>query len=226
MNRNDDAQTDLAALRRAVYARDATPAASEAYAAALAAAGRRVPDPGTEAARPPASEPTIDAPRRHHRWAAVGAASGVAATLMLGALLAGRSAGAPPVLRDSGTVTVAAPAAPAALPVPTSTPLPAIVPPPVPGPVLASLTSTSGAVAAQLDAGGHHVLITAMCGGDGTVSIGLSDGTSTVITCAPGQDGLSMAQSAKPLGRFTVTTSTTGHPIWALTVGVVLSAVE
>ncbi len=168
-------------------------------------------------------EASLGAPHhRHHRWAAVGAAIGVAATLGLGAVLAGRTADEPQVPRPS----VTAGAAPGAVPVLTSTPLPDIAPPPVPGPVLASFTSTSGAVAAELNAGGHHVLLTAVCGGDGTVSIRLSDGTNTILPCSPGQDGLSMAQSTKPLGRFTVTTSTTGHPLWALTLGIVLSGAE
>ena len=225
MNRNGEAQTDLAALRRAVYARDAPPDAAEAYAAALAATGGRVPDAaeGAAGSAPPALDGEVHAHPRHHRWAAVGAASGVAATLVLGAVLAGRTAGTPAA--PGSSATTAAPVAPV-VPVRTSTPLPDIVPPPVPGPVLATFTSTSGSVHAQLDAGRRHVLLTAVCGGDGTVSIRLSDGSSMILTCSPGQDALSMLQSEHPLGRFTVTTGTTGHPLWALTVGVVLSAAE
>src|SRR4051794_1172792 len=147
----------LAELRRAVYARDAPPDAAAAYAAALAELARTTavdgPPPDGAAAVPEAAP-------RHRRWAAIGAACGVAATLVLGTVLAAR-----PEARPA--------AAPTALP--TATTPTRIAPPPVPGPVLATFTSTSGAFGATLDAQGRHVFLAAECAGSGTVTIALSD---------------------------------------------------
>ncbi|HEV7622987.1 MAG TPA: hypothetical protein VGO26_02545 [Amnibacterium sp.] len=211
-HRSMEAEERLAGLRRAVYGPDSTPEAVEAYAVALAALTALPPAPVADRPRPvtagrlPAAPPT----HRHHRWVVVGAACGVGAALVLGSVLAARTA----------------PAAPAAPPSSTDTTPVRIEPPPVPGPVLATFTSTSGAVGVQLDAQGQHVFLAAECGGSGTVTIRLSDGSETVLTCGAGLPPLVLAESPKPLHRFTCTITTTERPVWALTVGVVLTAAE
>ena len=70
------------------------------------------------------------------------------------------------------------------------------------------------------------MLLTAVCGGDGTVSIRLSDGTNMILTCSPGADGLSMAQSEQALGRFTITRARQGTRSGRSASGIVLSAAE
>jgi hypothetical protein len=92
--------------------------------------------------------------------------------------------------------------------------------------VLATFTSTSGALDAHLDADGRHVVIAAECGGGGTVTIRLGDGWETDLACGKGQPKLVMAESVTALRRFTCTTTTRGRPVWALTIGVVVTSAD
>jgi len=134
----------------------------------------------------------------------------IAIVLVLGGVLAARAPAAAP-----------APSAPAtAAAAPAGSGPQDFAPPPLAGPVLGRFASTSGAVTAHLDGRGRVVVVAARCTAGGTLSIRLSDGSGALLACDPGTDGLSLMQSGKPIGRFTLSTSTTGHPRWAISVGI------
>jgi hypothetical protein len=96
----------------------------------------------------------------------------------------------------------------------------------VPGSVLATLSSIRSSTSARLDAHGYTVVLASLCTGDGTVTIHVSDGSTTVLACSPGMPALAMVQTAKALGSFTVTTTSEGHARWTMTVGALDSAVS
>jgi hypothetical protein len=212
-----DARLD--ALRRRVYQRGAPPEAAREYAAALALQRTtvevRVGRAG-ETARGEAPDvgPTsgIDSPAVPNRaWTSRAGIAGLAGLAVLAAILTPHSTGTAGPSTTPGGIVVPAAVLPEA--------------PPVPGLVLATLSSVGPSTSGRLDGHGRTVLLASLCDGDGTVSIHVSDGSTTVLACGDGIPALVMVPTAKPLGRFTVTTSSQGHPHWTLTVGTMSDAV-
>jgi hypothetical protein len=202
----DDAQLD--ALRRRVYQRGAPPEAAREYAAALAVRAV-IPAPQVAAvAETGPSEPAqLGEPAgAGRRRASGGPLAALLAVVVLAAVLIPHSPGA---ARRPGPTPMAASASAAA-------PLEA---PSIPGSVLATLSNVRSRTSARLNAHGYVVILASLCNGDGTVTIHVSDGSTTVLACSAGMPALAMVQTAKALGSFTVTTTSDGHPRWTMTVG-------